>query len=335
MPPLKDNMVPTGRALPAKTVMVGQSAPMRHLARQIEAVGRRNCTVLVQGETGTGKELAARQVHAHSPRADQPFIPVDCATFSPSLFESQLFGHVKGAFTGAERATLGFFRAADAGTLFLDEVGELPLASQAKLLRCIQDRAVVPLGAVEPVPVNVRIVAATHRDLAAMVRDGQFREDLYFRLNVVSLHVPPLRKRRDDILPLAEQFLKDLAETYEEPICTLSAEAAAVLRSFDWPGNVRQLQNALEHACVFCSEGVIRVSDLPDSVRPGKRARQSGGDPDIVPLSETERLAIARALRAAGGNQSHAARMLGIERHQLRRKILRHHLQSFTKRRPR
>jgi len=335
MSPLKDNMPSIGRADASRTVMVGQSPGMRHLKRQIDAVGRRNCTVLLLGETGTGKELAARQIHAQSPRADQPFIPVDCATFSETLFESQLFGHVKGAFTGAERATLGFFRAADAGTLFLDEVGELPLASQAKLLRCIQDRAVVPLGAVESVGANVRIVAATHRDLAAMVRQGQFREDLYFRLNVVSLHVPPLRKRRDDILPLAEQFLEDLAETYEEPVCTLSAEAAAVLRSYDWPGNVRQLQNALEHACVFCNRCVIRVCDLPASLRPGRSAGHRDADPGVVPLSETERLAIARALRVADGNQSHAARMLGVERHQLRRKILRHGLQSFTKRRPR
>src|SRR3954464_6841238 len=175
----------------------GRAAALRE---QIEIIAPRSATVLIEGETGVGKEVAARQIHALSPRSSRPFVPVDCTVFSTELMESQLFGHVKGAFTGAVAAALGFVRCADGGTLFLDEIGELPMAVQAKLLRCIQERMVVPVGGVEPIPVDLRIIAATHRDLAAMVRDGQFRQDLYFRLNVVRLTIPPLRDRSDEIL---------------------------------------------------------------------------------------------------------------------------------------
>ena len=294
-------------------------------------MGRRACTVLILGESGVGKELVARRIHAQSPRVAQPFVPVDCTAFSETLFESQLFGHVKGAFTGAEQATLGFFRAADRGTLFLDEIGELAPTAQAKLLRSIQDRAVVPLGGVKPLPVDVRILAATHRDLPEMVRAGRFREDLHFRLNVVRINVPPLRDRRDDIGLLAEHYLASFAELYQEPAKTLSAEALATLKSYHWPGNVRELHNAIEHACVFCGDRVVGVADLPSHVRPSGIAARPDVDPPPMSLEEAERRLIGRALRAAGGNQAEAARLLNFERHRLYRKISRYRLHSLTR----
>ncbi len=248
---------------------LGSGAAAQQIRRRAKAVGRRVCTVLVRGETGSGKELVARQIHARSARAKRPFVPVDCTAFSSTLFESQFFGHVKGAFAGAAGAALGFFRAADGGTLFLDEIGELPLPIQAKLLRCIQDRAVVPLGAVDSIPVDVRLIAATHRDLAQMVEQGQFREDLYSRLNVVCVDVPPLRERRTDVAALAEHFLAQIAELHKKPKKVLSSEVVAVLETYDWPGNVRELENAIEHACAFCTEKVIRPSDLPEGIRAG------------------------------------------------------------------
>ena len=204
---------------------LGESPCMSRLRPLIEALSGRTCTVLINGETGTGKELVARHLHALGPRRLKPFIPVDCTALRDTLFESQLFGHTKGAFTGAEQSTLGFFRAADGGTLFLDEIGEMGLQVQAKLLRCIQDRAVVPLGGVEPIPVDVRIITATHRDLKAMVVRGEFRQDLYFRLNVVRIPVPPLRERGSDILMLAKHFLHQFAKTDGAPVKHLSPDA--------------------------------------------------------------------------------------------------------------
>src|SRR6188508_772793 len=229
----------------------GTAADVSPLQSQIELVAPRSATVLIEGETGAGKEVAARQIHSLSPRASHPFVPVDCTVFSTELMESQLFGHVKGAFTGAVAAALGFVRCADRGTLFLDEIGELPLAVQAKLLRCIQERTVVPVGGVEPIPVDLQIVAATHRDLAAMVREGRFRQDLYFRLNVVRLTIRPLRQRRDEILPLARYFVEDVAGAYDEPVKSLSPSAEDTLVRYDWPGNVRELRNAIERAFLF------------------------------------------------------------------------------------
>src|SRR3954453_13838847 len=201
---------------------IASTATASPLRAHIELIAPRSATVLIEGETGAGKEVAARQIHALSPRATRPFVPVDCTVFSTELMESQLFGHVKGAFTGAVAASLGFVRWADGGTLFLDEIGELPLFVQSKLLRCIQERPVVPVGGVEPIPVDLRVIAATHRDLAAMVREGTFRQDLYFRLNVVRLTIQPLRERREEILPLAKHFISDIASAYDEPVKELS-----------------------------------------------------------------------------------------------------------------
>ena len=236
--------------------------------------------MLIEGETGVGKEIAAREIHACSRRADKPFVPVDCTAFSSDLIESQLFGHVKGAFTGAVSAALGFIRCADGGTLFLDEIGELPLGVQAKLLRCLQERAVVPLGDVEPVAVNLRVVAATHRDLAGMVCAGTFRQDLYFRLNVVRLTIPPLRQRRDDIVPLAMFFLDELARVYNEPRKLLGLSAQEALVRYGWPGNIRQLRNSVERAFLYSSERTIEAAHLPAELvaaRSSQSALRRGG----------------------------------------------------------
>jgi two-component system NtrC family response regulator len=310
---------------------------------QLELIAPRSATVLIEGETGVGKEVAARRIHALSPRAAQPFVPVDCTVFSTELMESQLFGHVKGAFTGAIGAALGFVRCADRGTLFLDEIGELPLFVQSKLLRCIQERTVVPVGGVEPIPVDLRIVAATHRDLAAMVREGTFRQDLFFRLNVVRLSIEPLRRRRDEIVPLARHFVDDIASAYCESPKTLAPSAEDALVRYDWPGNVRELRNAIERAFLFCGDRTIDVAHLPTEIQNAVRA-PANLDPwthptfetDSIPrLADAERLLIARVLKVTGGNQSDAARLLDIERHRLRRKIVAHGLEHLARIRPR
>ncbi len=313
------------------------------LRSQIELIAPRSATVLIEGETGVGKEVAARHIHALSTRAGRPFVPVDCTVFSTELMESQLFGHVKGAFTGAVGAALGFVRCADGGTLFLDEIGELPLFVQAKLLRCIQERSVVPVGGVEPIPVDLRIIAATHRDLTAMVGEGTFRPDLYFRLNVVRLSIQPLRYRRDEILPLAKHFVDDIANAYAEPRKNLSPAAEDTLLRYDWPGNVRELRNAIERAFLFCGDRTIDAAHLPAEIRDAA-ANATVENPwthptleteSIPRLADAERLLIARVLKVTGGNQSDAARLLDIERHRLRRKIVLHGLEHLARIRPR
>jgi len=324
------------RASPGLPPIVGKTAAIQHLAGRIEMVSRRDCTVLTLGETGTGKELVARHIHAASPRAAGPFVVVDCTTMHDTLLESQLFGHLKGAFTGATHSTLGLFRAAHGGTLFLDEVGELPPAIQAKLLRCIQESAVTPLGSTEAVPVDVRIIAATHRDLEEMVRQGTFRMDLYYRLNVVRLQVPPLRERRGDIPALAGHFLGEQARIYDEPIKRFSPVVLEIFSRHDWPGNVRELQNAVENACVFCPGSLILPEHLPESLRQemvaeaacacGKVCSDAPESSGPTTLASAERDTIQQALSAASGNRTRAAEMLGVERHRLARLIYRHKL---------
>ncbi len=321
---------------PCHSLIRGDSQATRNLRNEIATFARRNVTVLIEGETGTGKEMAAREIHARSCRVDKPFVPVDCTAFSSELIESQLFGHVKGAFTGAAAAALGFIRCADGGTLFLDEIGELPLAAQAKLLRCLQERVVVPLGEFKPVPVDLRVVAATHRDLASMVRAGSFRQDLYFRLNVVRLTISPLRDRRDDIVPLASYFLEECAQLYDEPHKLLSDNACEALIRYDWPGNVRQLRNAIQRAFLYSSERTIDLSCLPaELAEQGPRTEPDDRDDSLsIPsLAQAERMLIARVLKLAGGNQSAAARLLGVERHRLRRHIERLGLNHLLARR--
>lgn len=308
--------------------LVGSSPAMTKLRKLVQAVAQKDCIVLIRGDSGTGKELVARTLHEQSKRAGGAFIAVDCTGLRDTLLESQLFGHVKGAFTGAEQNTLGFIRSADGGTLFLDEIGELEPKTQAKLLRVLQERTVVPLGSVKPVPVNVRVLAATHRDLKKMVAHGQFREDLYFRLDVVTVVAPRLNERRTDVVPLCEHFLREIAGLYEEPVKRLSIEAIKVLTSYEWPGNVRELANAVEHAVVFSKRDEIDVLDLPDRVRgvTSEPLKLDLIDGPIIPLESAERGLIMRALKATNGNQSRAAEMLLIDRRRLSRKVQRYGL---------
>jgi len=325
---------PAERRRSGRWELVGDSTPMARLRSRIAAVARRGCTVLIHGESGSGKEVAARHIHQRSARAAGAFIPVDCATLQPALAESQLFGHREGSFTGAAESTRGVFRAADGGTLMLDEIGELRPDVQAKLLRCLQDGAVVPLGGIQPIPVNVRVLAASHRDLAEMARRGQFREDLLYRLNVVQLRIPPLRDRLEDVPALIEHFLSLLADLYDEPRRTIAPAAMAALTGYAWPGNVRQLRNAIEHAHVFAESRRIALADLPPAVQEARRtamppAAADRDEPTIVPLAEAERDLIARALCATKGNQSHAARLLQVHRQRLRRKIRRYGLEHL------
>ena len=318
-------------------LLVGQSPPMMRLRGQIDAVAARDCTVLISGPSGSGKELVARSIHRQSRRHAGPFVAVDCTGLRDTLLESQLFGHVKGAFTGADNAALGFFRAADGGTLFLDEIGEMDIKTQAKLLRCIQERCVVPLGATKPISVNVRVVTATHRDLRGMASRGEFREDLYFRLDVVKLTLPALNERRSDILILADHFLWQLAELYQEPLRSIASDAKQLLTGYDWPGNVRELANAIEHAVVFSPEPELTAADFPERLRLGGLtaaatvAEAAGGDLPIITLAQAEQELITRALKATLGNQSAAADMLQIERRRLSRKISRYGLKSLTR----
>ncbi|MGA3065577.1 MAG: sigma-54 dependent transcriptional regulator [Tepidisphaeraceae bacterium] len=296
--------------------MAPATARLREWAR---VVAHQGSLVLLQGETGSGKEILARYIHQNSPRADRPFIPVDCSSFSETLFESQFFGHVKGAFTGAMRDTLGFVRAADGGTLFLDEIGELPLALQAKFLRVIQEKCVVSLGDFTPRPVDIRIVCATNRDLLEMVENKTFREDLYYRINVVNLRVPPLRERQEDVIPLAEHFLAKHAALDGRPPKSLSAHAAESLARYCWPGNIRELFNALERACILSEGPVIQLGDLPPPLANfgflGTRIL------DDLNLKSVERRTIIEALKRSGYNRAAACRLLGLERRRLNRMI--------------
>jgi transcriptional regulator with PAS, ATPase and Fis domain len=282
-------------------------------------VAARHCTVMILGETGTGKEVVANYLHGKSGRCTRPFIPVDCSALSDTLFESELFGHVRGAFTGAVRDSLGFVRAADGGTLFLDEIAELSPQLQAKLLRVIQEQTVIPVGDTRAQRVDVRIIAATHRDLQQMVRDGAFRQDLYFRLNVVVLHLPPLRERVEDIIPLSQHFLRVQSELYAETLRRLSPEATAALRAYRWPGNVRELANVMEHAHVLASSETITLSDLPPRLR-SSDSSQTAVASDLR-LCDVERRTIAEALKRTNYCKAAASRLLGINVQRLNRRI--------------
>jgi transcriptional regulator with PAS, ATPase and Fis domain len=314
---------PTASALaaegPSAGHIVGSSGGISVVRDIATSIARRRSTVMLLGETGTGKEMLARHIHDHSERAGKPFVPVDCSAMTETLFESQLFGHVRGAFTGAVRDSLGFVRAADGGTLFIDEVGELSLLLQAKLLRVLQERCVVPVGDTRAKSVDVRVVCATHRDLASMVRAGTFREDLYFRLNVVVLQVPPLRERPEDVIPLAQHFLSIQADLYDEEAKVLSRDAGELLRSYPWPGNVRELANVIEHAHVLASGGVIRPTDLPDRLR--RPAGSGVTTPSNLRLLDVERRTIAEALHRTKNCKAAASRLLGINVQRLSRRI--------------
>jgi two-component system NtrC family response regulator len=297
--------------------LIGSSEAMRAIQKTIGMVADGETTVLVTGETGTGKELVARAIHEHGGRRARPFVPVNCAAIPADLLESELFGHLRGAFTGAVADRAGAFRQAEGGTLFLDEIGDMAIGMQAKILRALQERVVTPVGG-QPIPVDVRVIAATHRDLARHVRDGGFREDLYYRLHVVPIHLPPLRDRIADIVPLAEHFLRGFGAK------RLSADAAAELVRHAWPGNVRELRNAMDRAAALARGGTLAASDLRFlDAEPAGAADAIEWPRETLPraLARLEEMLVRRALRHSGGNRAEAARELGIHRQLLYAKL--------------
>jgi DNA-binding NtrC family response regulator len=357
-----------GGTNPAIERIVGVSPWSDQVRRSIELVAAHQSSVLIMGPSGTGKELIARAIHSCSTRSKRPFVPVDCAVTTGTLFASHMFGHVKGSFTGATSSTLGCFRAADSGTIFLDEIGEMELELQAKLLRVLQQRVVVPVGSHEEVPVDVRVLAATNRDLAVEVNEGRFREDLFYRLNVVAIRTLPLRERPEDVPILAYRYLAQLASRHGMPMCSLSEEAIDVLRQYAWPGNVRELENVLERAVMFSSGDCIEPDALSGLMSPDDEPARSRGplsqmadaahrgvvsttplpgvfrvepklDPETSPadtevatistdnwptLADVERVHLEKTLAAAVHNKSLAAKLLGIDRSVLRRKLQRY-----------
>ena len=304
--------------------LVSSSEAMREVFKRIGMAAGSDATVLVLGETGTGKELVARALHRASARAARPFVAVNCAAIPAELMESELFGHVKGAFTGATADRLGRFREADGGTLFLDEIGDMPLATQAKILRVLQEREITPVGGTRVLPVDVRVVAATHRDLPAAVAEGRFREDLWYRLQVVPLVLPPLRERLGDVLLLAEHFLRRIGGAVPK---RLSAAAARRLIGHRWPGNVRELRNAMERAAIMAHGHFIEAEHIdlqPVAASAGVDIAWDGTLADAV--AQVEREMVRRALAETGGNRAEAARRLGLSRQQLYRKLAEHGL---------
>jgi two-component system response regulator HydG len=311
------------RGKPGFGELVGTSGRMQRLYRLIAKVSESRHPVLIVGESGTGKELVARSIHALGPRRDGPFVPVDCAGLVPTLIESELFGYVKGAFTGAVQAKQGLLKLAQGGTLFLDEIAELPVDLQAKLLRAIQEREIKPVGSTERLPLDVRILAATNRDLELAMREGRFRQDLYYRLNVVTVRVPPLRERRSDVPLLVNHFLERFTDS-ARPFKGFSEDAMNRLMSYDWPGNVRELENVVERAVALGAGPVVHTVDLPSNLQAPGGAAALGAPTvreGILPLRELEKRAILDAIRELGGDKLQAARRLGIGKTTLYRKL--------------
>ncbi len=303
--------------------IITRSPQMEDLLRQAKLVADSDASVLIYGESGTGKELLARAIHRASPRRDKPFVAVNCGAIPAELLESELFGHARGAFTGAVQAHKGLFQTADGGTLLLDEIGDMPLALQVKLLRVLQEGEVRPVGATQQIPVDVRVISATHRDLDAARAAGQFREDLYYRLNVVSLKLPDLAERREDIPLLATHFLRKLAERYKRPALSLAPEAMAMLIAAPWPGNVRQLLNLLEQAVALATTTVIPATLVQTALREDASA--------LIPFEEArktfERDYLVRLLKITGGNVTQAAAMAKRNRTEFYKLLQRHHLE--------
>ena len=318
--------------------LIGSSPEMEKVYRILSKVAHSTHPVLILGESGTGKEMVARSIHNNGPNAAKPFIPVDCGSLVPTLIESELFGHVKGAFTGANRSKGGLLSAADGGTVFLDEIGELPLDLQAKLLRALQEKEVRPVGATHAVPITARVLAATNRDLSAMVEQGLFRKDLYFRLSVVNLKLPPLRERRNDITVLAAHFLERMhRETGASHV--FSEDAVRLMTEYDWPGNVRELENAIECACSLSSGPVLHMADLPTQLQDfrahcweanlssvaeagdGLEGENTGPEGSIVSIANMEKQAILGTISQLNGDKLMAARLLGIGKTTLYRKL--------------
>ena len=302
--------------------IVGRAPEMEKLYRIIAKASHSNHPVLILGESGTGKEMVARSIHFSGPFRDKPFIPVDCGSLVPTLIESELFGYVKGAFTGAVQAKDGLLAIAEGGTVFLDEVGELPVDLQAKLLRAIQEKEIRPVGSTKRIAINVRILAATNRDLEQAVAQGTFRRDLYFRLNVLSLRIPALRERRQDIPLLATYFLDRLSRATGQER-TLTDDAMKAMLAYDWPGNVRELENCLERACALTTGPVIQVSDLPSAIHGNSSIAPIGNESSskILPMAELEKQTILGTIAQLNGDKLTAAKLLGIGKTTLYRKL--------------
>jgi DNA-binding NtrC family response regulator len=316
----------------AVTRPIGKSKRFLELLKLAEHVAPTESTVLIQGESGTGKEVVARYIHNLSSRADGPFLSINCGALPENLLESELFGHVKGSFTGAVRDKQGLFAAARGGSFFLDEVGEMPPSLQVKLLRVLQEREAIPVGATEAIPVDVRIIAATNRDLEEEIRRGNFRSDLFYRLNVIALNLPPLRDRRDDLLLLLEAFLQNMAQEAGTEPKALSSEALDAVMVYEWPGNVRELENALEHAVVLSRGNLIEAAALPERITRRRKeplvAERSYRNPTLEVI---ERAYIMWVLQAEGGNKTRAAEVLGIDPSTLYRKLSRYEEQVEAK----
>jgi two-component system response regulator HydG len=312
---------------PRSERLVGDSPAMRRVNELIARVGASEASVLIQGETGTGKELVARAVHEASPRRDGPFVALNCAAVPPTLLESELFGHARGAFTDAKTARQGLFVEASGGTLFLDEIGEMPLEMQAKLLRALQERKVRPVGANTEISFDARIVTATHRDLEADVQKERFRQDLYYRINVVRIDVPALRERSSDVLKLAVHFLRTASERSAKGTLELSPQVADRLMAYDWPGNVRELENCIERAVALARFDHLTVEDLPEKIRAYRADRfvMAANEVDeILTIDEIERRYIIRVIKLLNGNKARAAQLLGLDRRTLYRKLERY-----------
>jgi|GEM_PF-503542 DNA-binding NtrC family response regulator len=306
--------------------IIGSTPRMREVFGLIAAVSRNRSAVFIQGESGTGKELVARAIHFQGPSADKPFLAVSCSALSTALLESQLFGHVKGAFAGSTMSTPGFFRAVDGGTIFLDEICEMDLGLQAKLMHALEVREITPVGSAQSMSVDARVVAATRRSVQAALHDGLLREDLYHRLNVARIELPPLRERADDIPHLVRHFVQKHAREYDVAAREFSPEAMDLLMHHDWPGNVRELETAVEFAFTLGEGDVITLDDLPGSLRGGSTVQWKVSGKSVPSLDEAERSLIELALEVAKGKKAVAARFLDIDRQRLYRKIKKYHL---------
>jgi len=307
--------------------LLGRSIPMQRLFDQMSRLADSEASVLILGESGTGKEIVARALHKKSRRRDRPFVAINCSALPETLLESELFGHAKGAFTDARSARAGLFLQADGGTLLLDEIGDFPLALQPKLLRVLEQRTVRPIGGSEEVPFDVRLISSTNRDLESAVTEGKFREDLFFRINVIPLEVPPLRARGTDVLLLAQHFLEHFASRSGRKVAGISEAVGEKILGYPWPGNVRELRNAIERAVALTSYEKIAVEDLPERVRSyrGTHVLIGGDDPtELLSMEEVERRYIQHVLGATGGNKTVAARILGFDRKTLYRKLQDH-----------
>jgi two-component system response regulator HydG len=304
--------------------LLGESPPMRKLYEQLQRAAPSDASILISGESGTGKELVARSIHQLSDRAEMPFVAVNCAALSETLLESELFGHVRGAFTDARSNRQGLFLEAEGGTLLLDEIGDMPLAMQVKLLRALEESRLRPVGSDEEIDFDVRVLAATHRDLETDVEEGRFRQDLFYRINVIQLHLPPLRARGSDILRLATHFVDVFSKRSKKEVSGIAEPAAEKLLAYSWPGNVRELRNVIERAVALTPYDMVTLGDLPEKVRAFRADTVfiGGQDPtELVPLEEVERRYIEHVLKAVDNNRTQAAKILGLDRKTLYRKL--------------